>query len=327
MRWITPILLTPLLWGCLSPTSEETVYACLQEADCTQGYTCVRVANAAYGRCVDTAQSPDTQAAPDTSSSDIQASDTTATDTSVQDSNPDIDAPRCTPSSDYCADLPRLLEEPVLDGVVDCGLALVEVDTTHWDSDAPFPAGAALRYAAAWRPNGLYVFFDVDDPDRFPGVPDGHEVFCGDSVEAYVDADGDFPNAPQYEDPGATQLVVEAPHSESMDGTFAQRYRDSEPLGDIPQALFVSTPRPGGYTVELFVGAEELDLNAWTLQARKDLGFSIGLNLSTPDGTTTNCGLRQGQLLLTRESSFTPPQCNGQPYCDVRSFCTPMLIE
>src|SRR5690348_9762492 len=61
----------------------------------------------------------------------------------------------CTVASpvDYCTELPSLAQPPVLDGQVDCGLALHDVAPVGWYAlnNASIPAGTAARYAVAWR--------------------------------------------------------------------------------------------------------------------------------------------------------------------------------
>jgi len=64
---------------------------------------------------------------------------------------------------DYCSTLPSLPAAPVLDGVLECGLQLQTITPREWTSASPIPTGFAARVAAAYRPDGVYVFVEVDE--------------------------------------------------------------------------------------------------------------------------------------------------------------------
>ncbi|MGH7438763.1 MAG: hypothetical protein ACRENE_24000, partial [Polyangiaceae bacterium] len=88
----------------------------------------------------------------------------------------EVAAGPCTPSApvDYCQVIPPLSAPPVIDGILDCGPTLVPIASVDWRGAAPlppFPAGNTSQVAAAWRPDGLYVFLSITTPVAIPADP------------------------------------------------------------------------------------------------------------------------------------------------------------
>ena len=105
-----------------------------------------------------------------------------------------LDAAAAVPS---CESLPALGAPPVIDGVLEGGLALVPIAPQGWtNSHRPIPADVTASYAAAWRPDGLYLFVSVRGNVRHP-APAADAPWCGDGVEIYADSDGVFNSPPE----------------------------------------------------------------------------------------------------------------------------------
>jgi Carbohydrate family 9 binding domain-like len=232
-------------------------------------------------------------------------------------------APDAEQSFDYCELVPSLAVDPVIDGVIEGGVAPIAIQPI-WFGPGVVPSGVSARYAVGWRPDRLYVFLDVTDPDRWQ-APAGDDEYCGDAVELYVDADGIYPSAPSYDIPGAAQLVVVAPADDVTALTRGERYQNRVDLGAWDSTAFRAYPRPGGYVVEAAVVAADLGLGSWTLSGH--VGLDIVIDVSTPDGSAHACkgpGVRLGQMLL-RIAVPSSTCTDGGPYCDPESFCTPTL--
>jgi hypothetical protein len=130
---------------------------------------------------------------------------------------------KCTQSAavDYCQTIPPLPAPPIIDGVLDCGPTLVPIVPEDWRGAAPlppFPAGNSAEVAAAWRPDGLYIFISVTTPAVIPADPTSQDYF-GAGVELFVDATGSFATPSQYNDPGTVQVIVTAPCSLAADAS------------------------------------------------------------------------------------------------------------
>lgn len=249
-------------------------------------------------------------------------------DTPSEDAGSDAASATCpiAAPADYCASLPRLPDAPVLDGVVDCGLTLSAFAPAGWYAigGAPVPAGFATRYAAAWRPDGLYVYLEVDDANLYPADIVPALLYCGDAAEIYVDADGTFDAPPAYDTMGTRQFLARAPDQGDAQETTGEVFRQQVRLGAWREAGFSTWTRPGGYALEAFIEAEDLGLSTWSLAAGGSIGLDLGVNVSTVDGSTSDCDVRLGQYFLRDVASLVDP-CLGRPYCDVGGFCTPTL--
>lgn len=128
------------------------------------------------------------------------------------DAPPDA-LPGDAPPADYCARVPGLADPPAIDGALEAGLVLQTLVPVGWDSSVlPLPPvpDVPVRFAAGYRPDGVYFFVDVSDPDRFP-APSTELSYCGDGVEIYVDHDGVFTEAPSFDSAGSMQFIARAP--------------------------------------------------------------------------------------------------------------------
>ena len=239
-------------------------------------------------------------------------------------------APSCTPSAsrDYCMQVPALSFAPQLDGVLDCGPSLIELPASGWNSTRALPSDNHARYAAAWRPDGLYVYVEVDDMLLLPALASDVDPWCGDGVELYVDADGRYGSPPGYDYPGTIQLLATSP-ARSANSALAvdARYHTRSQLrvGDWAASRHVMVPRANGYALEAFVAAAELDLSSWRLASGGTIGMDIAINVSVTDETQkVGCGHNLGQYYL-RVSRLPCTSDSCRPYSNVASFCTPVL--
>ena len=250
----------------------------------------------------------------------------TGADTGAADAGPHCAAPS---AASFCAQLPSLPDAPIIDGVLECGLTLETIVPKHWTAATPFAADHSARLAAAWRPDGLYVFVDIDDATRLPALI-SMDAWCGDSVELYIDDDGSFTAAPAYDDPGTVQLVAVAPEDDTSSVVRGERYRGGATLPPRwTSTSFATFPKPGGYVLEAFIVAADLDRSDWTLAPGQHVGFDVGINLSVamdpPVGETADCGRRLGQYFF----NITDPDCTDGtclPWTNVAAQCTPVLV-
>jgi hypothetical protein len=181
---------------------------------------------------------------------------------------------------DYCAQLPALTHPPQIDGIVECGLTLAPVKPVgvRGLTDAP---NQSASYAAAWSPQGLYVYVEVHGSAAAPHPPD-QPIFCGDAVELFVDSDAKFDDTGAYKTNGTMQFVVAAPAPGAAGAMDAQRFVQGKPQGAwVTPALRVSA-RSDGYSVEALIGGADLGLWQWSPMTQ--LGFSIGRRRSEPIG-------------------------------------------
>jgi hypothetical protein len=226
--------------------------------------------------------------------------------------------------SDYCAALPALTHPPQIDGALECGLTLAPVPPAGWrgPSDAP---GESASYAAAWSPQGLYVYVEVHGGSA-PHTAE-QPIFCGDAVELFVDSDAQWNDDGSYDPSGTMQFVIAAPAigaaAPAMD---AQRFVQGKPQGAwVTPALRVSA-LADGYSVEALIGGADLGL--WQWSPATQLGFSIGLDLAPAAGAAgpspSGCAEQAGQFFLR----VTDPHadCDGGPWCDTHAFCSAQLL-
>jgi hypothetical protein len=271
----------------------------------------------------DASATPDASAALDASTTPDAAA---ARDASVA---PDA-AVGCTPSAarDYCLRLPALAQPQVIDGELDCGPTLIDLPANGWTSSQSMPSDNHARYAAAWRPDGLYFYVEVDDPLRLPALASDVDPWCGDGVELYADADGMFGSAPDYDDPGTIQLLAVAPARDpSTPLAVDARYHTRSALraGDWATSRHVMVPRAGGYALEAFIAAADLELSSWRLAAGGTVGFDIAINVSVAvENQQVDCGSYLGQYDL-RVSRTPCTSENCRPSTNVAAFCAPLL--
>lgn len=233
-----------------------------------------------------------------------------------------------TVTKDYCTKLPALAAPPQLDGVLDCGPGLVDIPTTSWNTSQTLPSDNHARYAAAWRPDGLYLYVEVDDMLRLPALASDVDPWCGDGVELYADSNGTFTSAPDYDYPGAIQLIAAAPaRNANTSLAIDARYhtRSQQRVGNWAAARHVMVPRDDGYALEAFIAAADLDLTTWTLAAGSSVGFDIAINVSVASETQNgSCGYNLGQYYL--RVSRTPCSTDScRPHTTASAFCTASL--
>jgi hypothetical protein len=253
------------------------------------------------------------------------------TGTSGTDSGSKVtDASRCptpaSPISDYCAELPALPAPPVIDGELDCGVALRALSPVAWTGGAT-PPDATAEYAVAWRPNGVYFFVHVRDPSLVPAEPLA-QAWEGDSVELYVDDDGTYAAPPNYDNPGSRQLVVVAPPTATSSLARAEvwAFGNGGAFSEWISPNFRAYGTTDGYVVEAFVTGPDLGLSSLALAASGHVGVDLSVGVSYPASKGPDAGTpgnRVGQYFLrvgALDGGATP-----LPPFDVRAFCRPTL--
>ena len=243
------------------------------------------------------------------------------------DASPEADA-GCPDSAvtDYCNFLPSMTAAPVIDGTLDLSPCyLVDMQPEFWSGPAPlppFPAGNATQIAAAWRPDGLYVFLAVTTPADFPADA-GDPVFFGAGVELFVDDNGVYASPPAYDNPGTIQIVITSPATSTTPAARAEMYRNAADLGPWTSTQFGTFPTATGFTFEGFVAAADLGLAAWPLSPGAPVGFDVAVDVSfTTAAMTGPQGHRVGQYFF----HVAPADAGvGSPFADPRSFCLPVL--
>ena len=237
--------------------------------------------------------------------------------------------PPATQVVDYCQSLPRLQRNPVIDGVVDSALNVVALTPVAWTGQGAQPDHTTASFALAWRPNGLYVFMHVVDPNRLP-PKDGRNIWEGDGAELYFDTDGLFPSAPTYENPGMIQIIVAAPADDDTPSTKSQRFRNAAAQGEWMSTRFAAFPTADGYILEGLLQADTVDVASLAMHAGEVVGIDLGVNVSVLDDHVGDAGVtlddrRLGQYFLHVTAPITG--CGGQPYCTPTALCTPTLVD
>jgi len=230
----------------------------------------------------------------------------------------------------YCSQLPRLRGTHFIDAERECGLGLETVSPSGWSGSGTVP-DIQVAYAAAWSSQGLYVYVEVHGQRATPHS-NAEPVFCGDAIEIYVDSDAQGDDAGTYDPSGTMQFVVAAPLEETT-LPDAARFIQGRPAGPWISTLLRVKPLVDGYAVEAVVTASDLGLWQWAPAER--LGFSLAIDVAGTARAATAaapavaneapepCSARLGQLFLKREDTEDP--CRGEPWCDARAFCTPVL--
>jgi hypothetical protein len=246
----------------------------------------------------------------------------TTTDAGSSDPAPAADGggPSCVadPGADYCGSLPALPGVPVMDGQLECGLRLLAVAPQGWHGAAPPDKRAS--YAAAWRNDGLYLYVEVHGDPIQPHLAD-QAIFCGDAVELFVDADADVDDGGAYGATGTMQFLIAAPAVEGA-AIEATRFIEGVSQGPWISKALRTTRLPDGYSVEAFIGAADIGLWEWVPNMR--VGFSVGVDVSAPQGAAAGgCG-RAGVYFLRVVDPLG--DCPGEPWCDAGAFCRSMLM-
>jgi hypothetical protein len=231
---------------------------------------------------------------------------------------------RCAASTvlDYCAELPRLIDAPAIDGALECGLALSPMQPLGWKNADAGPDKHA-SYAAAWHRDGVYLYVEVHGP---PGIPHaaGEPIFCGDAVELFLDADAQTDDAGSYDAMGTMQFVVAAPSGSAAPDAW--RFKQGESQGAwISQSLRV-TPLADGYSVEASLTGPDVGLWQWNPDGR--LGFSLAIDVASDQPNLPNregCTSKSGQFFLRLAEPRAT--CPGEPWCDATAFCAASLLQ
>jgi hypothetical protein len=117
------------------------------------------------------------------------------------------------------------------------------------------------------------------------------------------------------------QFVVAAPRADAMYMSTG-RFLMGAWQGNWITSRLRAALRDDGYAVEALIVAEDLGL--WNWRPTALLGFNLAVNLSGA-GTkrAAPCTTAVGQSVLRITTPSMP--CDGSPWCDTRSFCTPLL--
>jgi hypothetical protein len=230
------------------------------------------------------------------------------------------------PPGTFCEDVPQLAAAPVIDGRLEPGLSLRRVEPVGWTASVPLPAEHAADYALGWRPDGVYAFVHVHDTSR-DAVTATPNLFCGDSIELYLDSDGAFPSAPSYDKPGAQQFVIAAPANATTPVSLGEKWDNGGNRANWTSTGFEAFPTADGYVVEAFVVAADLGLSSWTLSSGGRIGVALGINLSRQTSDpAADCGVRLGQYFNRVASAVPALGCNSVgPFCAVDAFCVAPL--
>lgn len=249
--------------------------------------------------------------------------------TDATDGSPDGSRCPSPPSAvaDYCLELPELPGAPVIDGLLDCGVALHSFVPVGWTGGAT-PPDATSEYAVAWRPDGMYFFVRVHDPSFVPAGPT-LRTWQGDAVELYADNDGAYKAPPNYDDPGSRQFVVAGPTDATSTATRAEvwHFGNAGAFTVWTSTEFGAFGRPDGYVVEAFVTGADLGLSTWGLAAGAAVGMDLSIDVSYPTAQGPDAGPfgnRLGQYFL-RTGELDSGTAVLPPF-DVRAFCRPTLV-
>jgi hypothetical protein len=222
--------------------------------------------------------------------------------------------PTCVPLANDapCEHLPRLPQPPVIDGKLECGLALTPL--ANGAAQAP---ERSVQFAAAVSDAGLYLYVAVAGQPISLHAPD-QPLFCGDAVELFVDADGALDPQGAYDSKGTLQFVIAA----AGPTIEAAKYMQGKPFGPWVSNNLAVTSTADGYTVETLIGAADLGL--WSWQPAGQLGFDLAVDFAASGpASDAVCSSARTQTFLKVAPDLPP--CAGQPWCDTRSFCGPRL--
>ncbi len=235
------------------------------------------------------------------------------------------DAAGCTPPAppglDDCKAIAAMPAAPVIDGVLDCGVALWNMPLDGWTGTGSVPGGVKTQIGAAWRADGLYLFVRVTGAgaNRYP-APSGDGQWCGDAVELFVDDSGTYSHPPSYDVPGTMQFILEAPSNAMSTATVGETFQDGNDNGPWSGA-FVTVRTADGFDAEAFVQAADLGLMGWTLIASHHVGLDVAVDLGDPTQMPASCPLL-GQYEIQKVA--TDASCT-KPACNVHEFCNPVL--
>ncbi len=281
--------------ACFSVNFDDGVIAC-GEAGCPSGFACGED-GFCYRDAADGDQDPDDPV--------------------------DDPPPLCTGSfpNDFCSALPLLPLLPEIDGVLDCGATLRSMPADNWlgGSLSSAPSDHSAEVAVAWRPDGLYVYAQVHEPELDP-ARNNDAVFDGDAFEVYLDDDGVFANPPQYDPVGTRQLVAAAPERSEV-SRRGDIFADMQWVASWSSDSFVAVPTATGFAVEAFIPTSQLGTPDRRFGAGERIGLNLAINVSRDSARDQGNDDYLGQYFLHVASSGNP-----WPFANVDAFCTPTLV-
>jgi len=267
--------------------------------------------------------------------------DASADDASVDDASMDASVDAASPldagrdagglpdaavpeDGDFCEDVFVLPQRPLIDGTLEAGLTLRRLPQLGWTGPRALPADREAFYAVAYHADGIYVFVSVTDSTRLVW-PNLMEDYCGDGVEIYLDTDGVFGAAPDYDAPGTVQFVVAAPVDDTPSARGSRWSWPPTALGtwDSPDIRAVRTD--DGYDVEVLIAGADLELPGWTPTGGSDIGLAVAVNVAeVADDPEADCGHRLGQFFNRVTETPRDGWCY-YPYCTTDAFCVAPL--
>lgn len=247
-----------------------------------------------------------------------------AREVTVDASTADASTPTSCATANPCEALPLLNALPVLDGRPDCDGPGFELPRDRWIDVDPLPPTHRVEVRAAWHPDGLYVHTTITDDDVVPSaLPSG--PWCGDAVHVFVDEDGVFDAAPDYDDPGTAQLIVRAP--DAAGATEGTRWEPSSGRGAWPSEDYVVERTATGWIVETFLRRERLGrTSSW--RAGDRIAWNVFVSVSGgPDASRDDPFCGDGRLgdygLFDRREGDT----RLTPHASVSAFCEVDLLS
>ncbi len=219
--------------------------------------------------------------------------------------------------------LPELDAPAVIDGLPDLDLPLAEAPRATWrEPQNPMPSSLDAKYLVGWATEGIYFYAQVNAPDVRPSPSE--TLWCGDAVHLFLDGDGRFADAPNYDRPGTRQFIVAAPRGSSPNTTRASA-TDGIELTVWSSSRIGAFPRSGGYSVEAVITAADLGANLdLAVDARVAWSLSVSFSgvRSVPNPGDSACeGLRLGDVAVALGGGT----CMS-PHCNVDAFCSARLI-
>jgi hypothetical protein len=245
---------------------------------------------------------------------------------------PEVDA-GCgapTPTANPCTEIPHRealavlgAAGQVLDGRADdfCDVPYVDFANSMGVMQVPNPIPMAvrttMRIRTAWSSFGLHIHLGVTD-DKLQVVPNGDvNLWQGDSAEIYVAGHdtltGQFDNVSK--DVGAHQIIYAPP----VGGTPARAvfFYPGGPKGGPATDRWLVRTTGTGYEVEIRMPWTDLKSSAMSAPTvGKRIGLAYAFN-QKQDG--------EKAFAVYQTKTSTPFGSCGQPSCDDRFWCTPIL--
>jgi hypothetical protein len=229
--------------------------------------------------------------------------------------------------SPACRALGPLPQPPIIDGIVECGVELQPADMS-WSLPGAVPSEFAVRWAAAYTPEGLYAFAEMQKPQVFTATEQSVAPWCGDAFHLYLDSDGVFNAPPKYDAIGTKHFICTAPPSRCFvlsdrEGTAFPRTRPPVIAG----SQFTTVAFDGGLRFEAFVTAQELGVNSLSLDAGQLVGLSLSINAVRQGDPLIDgrCYARSGELTLQLASGAGTVDAR-HPRATPAAFCRPTIV-